>query len=142
MVPVEDKSPPHNLKLDLNLHQSDNVNRSDSAAAAPTTTSPTARILNFERQPYTQTIIKSAVKSEPKRQTPRPKTLVSRISEMDASASGGGGGGGASDADAGTLDGANSVGSILANSSAASSDDGKKFKITKIGTTKSAALKR
>lgn len=133
MVPVEDKSPPHNLKLDLNLHQSDNVNRSDSAAAAATTTSPTARILNFERQPYTQTIIKSAVKSEPTRQTPRPKTLVSRISEMDASAS---------DAEAGTLDAANSVGSILANSSAASSDDGKKFKITKIGTTKSAALKR
>lgn len=60
----------------------------------------------------------------------------------DTSGGPGGGGGGSGGAGAGALDGANSIGSILANSSATSSDDGKKFKITKVGTTKSAALKR
>lgn len=128
MVPVEDKSPPHNLKLELNLDQSDNVNQNDSAAA---TTSPTAKIINFERQHYTQTI-KSAVKTEHIRQTQRPKTLVNRVNDMDANGMG----------DGSLGDGANCVGSILANSSATSSDEGKKLKIGKIGNTKNAALKR
>lgn len=131
MVPVEDKSPPHNLKLDLNLVHSDTVNQNDNAAVA--TTSPSAKIINFERQHYTQPI-KSAVKAEHTRQTQRPKTLVNRVNDMDANVTGDGGFG----------DGANSVaGSILANSSAASSDDGgKKLKIGKIGNTKNVALKR
>lgn len=119
MVPVEDKSPPHNLKLDLNLDQTDN-------AATASSLSPSAKILNFERQQH----IRSALHSPPKPKleaAQRPKTLVKpkETADMDTQL-------------------AETSGSILASSSVsgASSDEGRKVKMSKIGTTKTAALKR
>lgn len=139
MVPVEDKSPPHNLKLDLNLEQNENANRNGNnvaSAVASTSLSPSAKILNFERQHN----FNSALKSPPKPKTQiaqRPKTLVKpKTLDMDANLqaenTGGGGIGGGS-------------GSILATSSVSggSSDEGgKKVKMSRIGNTKNAPLKR
>ncbi|XP_055304114.1 uncharacterized protein LOC129569363 [Sitodiplosis mosellana] len=133
MVPVEDKSPPHNLKLDLNLDQSENANRNANnvgAAAASSSLSPSAKILNFERQQH----FNSALKSPPKPKTEaaqRPKTLVkpkqSLSLNMDT-----------------TANATENTGSILASGSVSggSSDEGKKVKMGKIGTQKNAALKR
>lgn len=145
MVPVEDKSPPHNLKLELNLEQSENSNQNGNnaaaAAVASSSLSPSAKILNFERQH--QQPFHSALKSPPKptktitdippHPPQRPKTLVKpkaakQTNDMDTN-----------------LTAENSGGSILATGSASggSSDEGgKKVKMTKIGTTKNAALKR
>lgn len=128
MVPVEDKSPPHNLKLQLNLEQSANANRNANNVAASSSLSPSANIINFERQQH----FNSALKSPPKPKTEaaqRPKTLVkpkqTPSNNMD-------------------INQAENSGSILAASSVSggSSDEGKKVKMSKIGTTKSAALKR
>lgn len=127
MVPVEDKSPPHNLKLQLNLDQSGNANRNANNVVASSSLSPSAKIINFERQQH----FNSALKSPPKPKTEaaqRPKTLVKpkqTLNNMDTNQ-------------------AESTGSILAPSSVSggSSDEGKKVKMTKIGTTKNVALKR
>lgn len=131
MVPVEDKSPPHNLKLELNLEQTENSNQNANNAAASSSLSPSAKILNFERhqQPF-----HSALKSPPKptkidKPIQRPKTLVKptkQTNDMDTNLT------------------AENTGSILASGSVSggSSDEGKKIKMTKIGTTKNAALKR
>lgn len=145
MVPVEDKSPPHNLKLELNLHQADNANKNGNVAAS-SSLSPSAKILNFERQQnFNQTNIgQSTSGSPPKIKTEtaqRPKTLIKPIQQQQH------------DMDINLLDhagkaiegggGSSSGGSILACSSiGGSSDDGKKVKMTKIGHTKSVALKR
>lgn len=145
MVPVEDKSPPHNLKLELNLNQDDNANKNGNVAAS-SSLSPSAKILNFERQQnFNQTNIGNTSDSPPKIKTEtaqRPKTLIKPIHQqqqqqnMDIYSTEHTGkaieGGGSS-----------SGGSILATSSiGGSSDDGKKIKMTKIGTTKNVALKR
>lgn len=128
MVPVEDKSPPHNLKLELNLNQATNQNGN---VAATTSLSPTAKILNFERQQHFSSSSTDKPKTE---QAQRPKTLIKPNQlEMDLTDNTGKEAGGSS-----------SGGSILATSSiGGSSDDGpKKIKMTKIGNTKNAALKR
>lgn len=146
MVPVEDKSPPHNLKLELNLNQDDNANKNENVAAS-SSLSPSAKILNFERQQnFNQANIGTTSGSPPKLKTEtaqRPKTLIKPIQqqqqqqhEMDIYLTEHTGkaieGGGSS-----------SGGSILATSSiGGSSDDGKKVKMTKIGNTKTVALKR
>lgn len=140
MVPVEDKSPPHNLKLELNLDQSENANQNNVAASS----SPSAKIINFERQQHFNHN-SSSLKSPPKPKieqiiAQRPKTLVKPNNDMDdahlitESTGNNGIDGGCSSANA----------SILATSSigGGSSDDGKKIKMTKIGNTKNAALKR
>lgn len=122
MVPVEEKSTPHNLKLDLNVDQNDNA----SAVAASSSLSPS--ILNFERHQQ----LSSALKSPPKPKSEaaqRPKTLVKPKQTLDMD----------------THLAENTGGSsILASSSVSggSSDEGKKVKMSKIGTTKTAALKR
>lgn len=144
MVPVEDKSPPHNLKLELNLEQTENSNQNANnagAAVASSSLSPSAKILNFERQHHQQSF-HSALKSPPKPTKTitsipppvpiqRPKTLVKQLqNDMDTNLT------------------AENSGSILATAggssvSGGSSDEGgKKIKMTKIGTTKNAALKR
>lgn len=135
MVPVEDKSPPHNLKLDLNLEQNENANRNGQNAGnavASTSLSPSARILNFERQHNFTSALKSPPKPNTNQIAQRPKTLVKpKTLEMDAHLAENTGGGGS--------------GSILATSSVSggSSDEGgKKVKMTKIGNTKNAPLKR
>lgn len=146
MVPVEDKSPPHNLKLELNLQQTENSNQNGNNAAASvvvasSSLSPSAKILNFERQH--QQPFHSALKSPPKptktiTDTPpippqRPKTLAKlktttkQTNDMDTNLT------------------AENSGSILATGSisgGSSDEGGKKVKMTKIGTTKNAALKR
>ena len=132
MVPVEDKSPPHNLKLDLNLDQSENANRNvnNVGVAASSSLSPSAKILNFERQQH----FNSALKSPPKPKTEaaqRPKTLVKPKQSLSLNM----------DTTANTTE---NTGSILASGSVSggSSDEGKKVKMSKIGTQKNAALKR
>lgn len=137
MVPVEDKSPPHNLKLELNLEQTENRTQNGNSAVAATSSSlssPSAKILNFERHQQT---FHSALKSPPKPKTElpiqRPKTLVKPAAKhtthnMETNLT------------------VENTGSILASGggsvSGGSSDEGKKVKMTKIGTTKNAALKR
>lgn len=138
MVPVEDKSPPHNLKLELSLDQSENANQNNVA----TSTSPSAKIINFERQQHFNHHLNS-LKSPPKPKieqiiAQRPKTLVKPNNDMDAAHL-------TTESTGNTIDGGCSSGnaSILATSSiGVSSDDGKKIKMTKIGNTKNAALKR
>lgn len=137
MVPVEDKSPPHNLKLDLNLEQNENANRNGqnnvgNSVVASTSLSPSARIINFERQHN----FTSALKSPPKPKAEaaqRPKTLVKpKTLDMDANLTE-------------NTSGAGGSGSILATSSVSggSSDEGgKKVKMTRIGNSKNAPLKR
>lgn len=132
MVPVEDKSPPHNLKLDLNLDQSENANQNvnNVGVAASSSLSPSAKILNFERQQH----FNSALKSPPKPKTEtaqRPKTLVKPKQSLSLNM----------DTTANTTE---NTGSILASGSVSggSSDEGKKVKMSKIGTQKNAALKR
>lgn len=136
MVPVEDKSPPHNLTLDLNLEQTKNANRNGNNVAASSSLSPSAKIINFERQ---QQHFTSALKSPPKPKTEaaqRPKTLVKPKQNLDMD--------NINTAIATTATTAENTGSILATSSISggSSDEGKKIKMSKIGTTKSVALKR
>lgn len=144
MVPVEDKSPPHNLKLELNLNQADNANKNGNVAAS-SSLSPSAKILNFERQQnFNQANIGTASGIPPKIKTEtaqRPKTLIKPIQQQQ------------NDMDINLPEhtgkaiegagGSSSGGSILATSSTGgSSDDGKKVKMTKIGNTKNVALKR
>lgn len=134
MVPVEDKSPPHNLKLDLNLDQSENANRNANNIAASSSLSPSAKILNFERQQH----FNSALKSPPKPKTEaaqRPKTLVKPKQNLNLNM----------ETTAGAVNSTENTGSILATGSVSggSSDEGKKVvKMSKIGTQKNAALKR
>lgn len=132
MVPVEDKSPPHNLKLELNLNQTKNANRNENNNVASTSLSPSAKIINFERQQPFNSALKSPPKpkinSVAKVAAQRPKTLVKPKPNL-------------------SMDGTNGTectGSILATGSISggSSDEGKKVKMTKIGTTKTVALKR
>lgn len=138
MVPVDDKSPPHNLKLELNLNRADDVNQNGDIAAS-TSLSPTAKILNFERQKHFNNS-NSVLKSPPKPKTEsaqRPKTLIkpNQQFEMDTNL--------AVNTGKAVDGGSSSGGSILATGSiAGSSEDGKKVKMTKIGHTKNAALKR
>lgn len=132
MVPVEDKSPPHNLKLDLNLDQSENANRNaNNVAVASSSLSPSAKILNFERQQHFNSALKSPPK--PKTEAPqRPKTLVKPKTNLNM------------DTTATAANATENTGSILATGSVSggSSDEGKKVKMSKIGTQKNAALKR
>lgn len=126
MVPVEEKSTPHSLKLDLNLDQAENANQNANNVAASSSLSPSAKILNFERQQHFNSTLTSPPK--PKSEAAqRPKTLVKPKLTLDMD----------------TNLAENSV-SILATSSVSggSSDEGKKVKMTKIGTTKNANLKR
>ncbi|XP_031627522.1 uncharacterized protein LOC116343545 [Contarinia nasturtii] len=132
MVPVEDKSPPHNLKLELNLDQSENANQNgNNNVAASSSLSPSAKILNFERQHHFTSALKSPPKPKTEAAAQRPKTLAKpkqQIHNMDT-----------------TNGPAESTSSILATASVSgdpSTDDGKKVKMAKIGTTKTAALKR
>lgn len=127
MVPVEDKSPPHNLKLELNLDQAENANQNGNNVTASSSLSPSTKIINFERQQHFSSALKSPPK--PKSQAAqRPKTLVKPKHSLDM------------DTNATETTGS----SILATSSVSggSSDDGKKVKMGKIGATKNAALKR
>lgn len=136
MVPVEDKSPPHNLKLELNLEQTENGNQNGTnAITSSSLSSPSAKILNFERH---QQSFHSALKSPPKSYATetiaiqRPKTLIKPTTKHTQH-------------DMDTHLTAEHTGSILASGgsvSGGSSDEGKKVKMTKIGTTKNAALKR
>lgn len=132
MVPVEDKSPPHNLKLELNLNQTENSNQNVAAASS---LSPSAKILNFERQQHFNSSSPPKPKSDLIAQ--RPKTLIkpNQLFDMDTNLT---------DNTGKTVEGGSSSGgSILATSSiGGSSDDGKKVKMTKIGNTKQTALKR
>lgn len=139
MVPVEDKSPPHNLKLDLNLDQSGNANRNANNVAAvgvaSSSLSPSAKIINFERQQH----FNSALKSPPKPKTEaaqRPKTLVKPKPNLNMETT--------TTTAATTSSATENTGSILATGSISggSSDEGKKVKMSKIGTQKNAALKR
>lgn len=151
-IPVEDKSSPHNLNLELNLDKTQSSNQnglvsSSVASASSSHLSPSSQIINFERQIKT-TILKSPPSQQQKSDksitttAQRPKSLVKpnnnqtqltsmeiNLTECTGKIDGGGG--------------SSSGGSILATSSVgASSDEGKKVKMSKIGNTKNAALKR
>lgn len=123
MVPVEEKTSPHNLKLDLNLEQAENANN----VAASSSLSPSAKIINFERQQHFSTALKSPPK--PKSETAqRPKTLVKPKQTLDM--------------DTNLAENANSILATSSVSGGSSDEGGKKVKMSKIGTSKTAALKR
>lgn len=123
MVPVEEKTSPHNLKLDLNLEQAENANN----VAASSSLSPSAKIINFERQHHFSTALKSPPKPKPET-AQRPKTLVKPKQTLDM--------------DTNLAENANSILATSSVSGGSSDEGGKKVKMSKIGTSKTAALKR
>lgn len=135
MLPVEDKNhAQRNLKLELNINENNvNLNPSNSSINGQnnSATSTTKQIIHFDQK---VTVLK-------KSELQRPKTLVKEInsqqqSSMETINS--------TATEATATNSSSGAGSILVTgpSTVGATDDGKKIKMTKIGNTKNAALKR
>lgn len=130
MLPVENKSPPNNLKLNLN-GDSNGTNTMTSSSITITTSSTSknddkSKIINFEQTSvpkHATDVQRPTFLVKPKHQQ-QPQISLDNSNTVDSSA--------------GTM----ASGSILSSSGAGSTEDSKKVKMTKIGNTKSAALKR
>lgn len=138
MLPVEEKThTTHNLKLNLNNINNVDVNNHPSSnnAGQNGVSTTSTKIIHFEQQ-QTTSVLKNSTEIQ------RPKSLVKsnnsnnsidrqestkQFINMETVNEDGSGGGSSS---------------ILSTSTGATSDDGKKVKLTKIGTNKNAALKR
>lgn len=144
MLPIEDKSPPNNLQLNLNGDTNSPNAMTTSTVTIKTTAknsnnnnnndSSQTKIIHFEQmsvvKQQSMEIQRPTVLVKPKHQQPSHLSLDGGNILAD-------GGSGAT--------GNMASGSILSSSSGAggsSTDDSKKVKMTKIGNTKSAALKR
>lgn len=121
MLPVEDKSPANSLKLNLNGDSNGTSTMTTTSITIATGTSKNddkPKIINFEQTSalkHSTDVQRPTVLLKPKQQ---PQTNLESNSNSSTMASG----------------------SIL--SSSGSAEDSKKVKMTKIGNTKSAALKR
>lgn len=141
MLPVDDKSPPHNLNLTLNL-QNNGVNAIDTTRNVNESmaTNSKTQTVHFERSSALRSAAAQVNGGGGARRTgnsdgttseiQRPKSLVKPNQSIDMDA-------GASDSAGGS-----SSGSILLTAGNVN-DDSKKGKMTKIGgNTKNTALKR